>query len=190
MFRPRHFRLLLGGFFAAICSIFFLACARNLLLSPRHVFEDGSVLQFEKVTWGKRHVYSSESRFRSFVREEFPAGFPLLFAGSTLGVATTTTEPSLVLWLLHGDPRTGHGARGAERFVLVADEHGRISRNEIRGWGERWPNRFVALSGYPKASESFPVTIVDAELRPIWQFTVRNPHPIQPRDYETAASVR
>lgn len=92
-----------------------------------------------------------------------------------------------MLWFLRSDPRTGRGARGVERFALVADEHGRVFRNEIRGWGERWPNRFVTLAGYPGNADSFPVIIADADLRPIWQFTVKNPHPVQARNHETAA---
>jgi len=187
MFRPRHIRSLLGGFVVAICAIALLATARSFLLSPRHIFPDGTVLQFEKITWGKRHVFSGDSRFSDFVREKFPSGFPLLFPGNSLGVATTTSEPSVVLWLLHGDPKTGQGVRGVERFVLVSDEHGRVFQNEIRGWGELWPNRFVTLLGYPKTYSSFPVIIADAELRPIWQVTVNNPHPIRSRDRETAA---
>ena len=178
---------MLPGLVVVISAMILLAVARNFLLSPRHVFLDGSVLKSEKVTWGTRHVFSEESRLRNFLREEFPAGFPQLFAGRAMRVTTTTAEPSLVIWLLHDDAKPGQGVHCREHFALVADEHGHVVRNEIRGWGERWPNRFAALSGYPKSSASFPVVIADDELRPIWQFTVKNPHPIPPRGHETAA---
>ena len=190
MDRSRQFRMLLVAFGVAICAVTMMATVRSFLLSPRHVFPDGTVLKFEKVTWGTHHVFSEESRLRGFLREEFPAGFPLLFSGNTLGVSTMTTEPSVVAWFLHDDPQTGRGVRGAERFALVSDGRGRIFRNEIRGWGDRWPNRFVSLAGYPKDAGSFPVVIADADLRPIWQFTVRNPHPIQSRIHETAVVHR
>jgi hypothetical protein len=187
MFRSWHIRSLLPGFVVALCAMILLAVARNFLLSPRHVFMDGSVLKFEKVTLGTRHVFSQESRLRGFLREEFSAGFPQLFAGRTMGVTTTTAEPSLVIWLLHDNVKPREGVHCREHFALVADEHGHVVRNEIRGWGERWPNRFAALSGYPKTFASFPVVITDDELRPIWQFTVKNPQPIPPRGLETAA---
>lgn len=116
MFRSGHIRSLLTGLVVAISAMILLAVARNFLLSPRPVFPDGSVLRFEKVTWGTRHVFSEESRLRSFLREEFPAGFPRLISGRTMGVTTTTAEPSLVIWLLHDDAKRGQGRALSRAF--------------------------------------------------------------------------